>query len=386
MSDKLGGVPLNGCGKAWDYFVAKLSPQGKLLWAWQATCTSDGNNTLGGMVLAASGDVMLAGSYSGTMVIGQKLKPPRGDYDIFVVQLDSTGKPRWATTAGGAGMDSAEGLAMDSKGDIYIAGSYHKSATFGSKVLTATNQENEAYVAKLSGAGAFLWASSTASKKYNGAGARAIAVDGQGNSYITGYYANSVSFGSTTHTSRGHNDIFVAKLDASGSFTWAATAGGTSALWSMSDSGQAITVGSSGEITIAGYYLLQAKFGSVTLQKPAYGSSGYNAAFVARLSPKGAIRWAVSAGGYGSTYASNLATDSRGWSALIGSCVDGVQFGKVSADCGKSGNCTWPKWIRTASTEMEDCWLVGGGPVTPFHGHLQQEQELHLGYQLQPGK
>ena len=59
-----------------------------------------------------------------------------------------------------------------------------------------------------------------------------IAVDGSGNSYVTGLFGGSATFGpgetnETTLTSAGSFEIFVAKYDASGELVWAKRAGGT---------------------------------------------------------------------------------------------------------------------------------------------------------------
>ena len=61
---------------------------------------------------------------------------------------------------------------------------------------------------------------------------RGIAVDASGNSYVTGSFRGSATFGpgetnATTLTSAGIFDIFVAKYDASGDLVWATRAGGT---------------------------------------------------------------------------------------------------------------------------------------------------------------
>jgi hypothetical protein len=45
-------------------------------------------------------------------------------------------------------------------------------------------------------------------------GGTGIAADSSGNSYVTGYFSNSITFGSDTLTSSGSSDIFVVKLDA----------------------------------------------------------------------------------------------------------------------------------------------------------------------------
>ena len=64
--------------------------------------------------------------------------------------------------------------------------------------------------------------------------ASGIAVNGSGNSYVSGQFAGSATFGvgetsETTLTTAGGRDIFVAKYDASGDLVWAKRAGGTGA-------------------------------------------------------------------------------------------------------------------------------------------------------------
>ncbi|HNR85275.1 MAG TPA: SBBP repeat-containing protein, partial [Taishania sp.] len=76
-----------------------------------------------------------------------------------------------------------------------------------------------------------------------------ITVDNQGNSYITGYFQNTAIFGSTTFTSNGYYDIFIAKLDANGNYLWAKKAGGNS-----EDVGSSIAVDSQGNSYVTGYF------------------------------------------------------------------------------------------------------------------------------------
>ena len=70
-------------------------------------------------------------------------------------------------------------------------------------------------------------------KRAGGPGGDQIAVDGAGNSYVTGGFSGSAIFGpgetnETTLTSAGFADIFVAKYDAASDLVWAKRAGGTS--------------------------------------------------------------------------------------------------------------------------------------------------------------
>ncbi len=56
-----------------------------------------------------------------------------------------------------------------------------------------------------------------------------IAIDSQGNQYVTGSFRGTAAFGNHTLTASGDNwteDIFAAKLDPAGNWLWAVKAGG----------------------------------------------------------------------------------------------------------------------------------------------------------------
>jgi hypothetical protein len=84
---------------------------------------------------------------------------------------------------------------------------------------------------------------------------RDIAMDGSGNSIVTGDFDTMASFGDTTLT--GVGDIFLAKYDGDGNFLWAAQAGGTSG-----DNGFGIATDGSGNSTVTGQFSNTAAFGN----------------------------------------------------------------------------------------------------------------------------
>ncbi|NQV17956.1 MAG: SBBP repeat-containing protein [Armatimonadetes bacterium] len=106
---------------------------------------------------------------------------------------------------------------------------------------------------------------------------RSITVDDAGNSYITGTFGGTATFGSYTLYSSGENDIFVAKMDAIGIWQWAIQAGGIS-----DDSGYGITIDDAGNSYVTGYFKDTATFGSYTL-----ASSGWEDIFVAKIDTNG---------------------------------------------------------------------------------------------------
>lgn len=121
----------------------------------------------------------------------------------------------------------------------------------------------------------------------------ATAVDAAGNVFLAGNFTNTVVLGSTTLTSLGGADVFVAKFSpASNRFVWAQRAGGVG-----EDYAQALAV-SGPSVYVAGYFnSATANFGPTVLT-----SAGDYDVFVAKLADAGStgsFGWAQRAGGSG---------------------------------------------------------------------------------------
>ena len=94
---------------------------------------------------------------------------------------------------------------------------------FGGGPLTSAGGP-DVFVAKYTAAGAPLWARRAGS---TGGDMKAVAVDGQGNVVVTGYFQGTVDFGAGPLTSAGGYDIFVLKYSAAGGLPWAKRFGGS---------------------------------------------------------------------------------------------------------------------------------------------------------------
>ena len=129
----------------------------------------------------------------------------------------------YSTYLGGSGEDFGYGIAIDGSGNAYVTGQTQSTnfpTTAGAFQTTlggagATN----AFIAKLNADGSALVYSTYLGGNYFDEGS-AIAVDGSGNAYVTGW-ADSANFpttpGAFQTTFPGYTQFFAAKLNASGS-------------------------------------------------------------------------------------------------------------------------------------------------------------------------
>jgi trimeric autotransporter adhesin len=125
----------------------------------------------------------------------------------------------WARSAGGSGLDRANGIAVDGNGSVLIAGQYVTNpTTFGSLSLTNTNSGgfDDLFVVSYSTAtGNVNWVTknTNTSSQTTATNGRAIAYVGGNNYWITGQNAPGTTFGSTVLPSNGFADFYIAKLN-----------------------------------------------------------------------------------------------------------------------------------------------------------------------------
>jgi hypothetical protein len=217
----------------------------------------------------------------------------------------------WAKSAGAMWYEEATAVATDAAGNSYITG-FFKNAnpgtytiSFGSTTITSVGS-NDVFIAKYDPSGNLLWA-----KSAGGTGddrGKSIAVDAGGNVYITGQF-NSAAFvldTITLNTSAGF-DVFVAKYNSSGDAIWAKKAGG-----SGGDYGYSIALDSSANCYITGYFnSATSVFGSTTLNNP-YSLSGGYLYFIAKYDSLGNAVWAKTAAGGAQSTGNNIAVDNAG--------------------------------------------------------------------------
>ena len=252
-----------------DAFVSKIDANGNFVWAKQI----DGINNEAGRSVAvdAAGNVYTTGIFYSTTDFDPgpgiyNLTPFNGNnYDIYVSKLDADGNFAWAkqmgsprVSGGSAGTDNSYAIAVDAAGNVYTTGNFLGTADFdpgpGIYNLTAVGDAIDLFVSKLDANGNFVWA-----KQLGGPSseqAYAIAVDGGGNVYTTGFFTGTADFDPgpaayylSTTGGGADADIFVSKLDAGGNFLWAENMGGISAELAV-----AIAVDSYGNVYTTGYF------------------------------------------------------------------------------------------------------------------------------------
>jgi len=301
-----------------DGFVAKLAPSGALLWSTYLGGVSEDVATA--VSTNAAGEVVVTGyTQSSNFPLLGGLDTTLGVLDAFVTKLSPSGALVWSRFLGGAGGDLGYGVALDPSGNALVAG-YTRSSDFpttGGFDTTLGSADGDAFLTKVSGAGAIVW-SSYLGGSYTDSG-YGVATDASGNAFVTGY-TESANFPTTggfdTIIGGGVNvpDAFVAKVSSAGALLWSSFLGGAS-----SDRGRAIAVSPSGDAFVTGE--------TTSSDFPASGGfdatfgGGTNAdAFLTRVSSSGALIWSSYLGGaFASDRGYGVAVDGSGSVVVVGS-------------------------------------------------------------------
>ncbi len=208
--DNSGNVVVSGYTSnnttGWDMLLAKFSNTGDIM--WQSTIGGAGDDISYSVATDTGGNIVVVGHTTGS---GTSL------FDIVVAKINPAGSMLWQKSFDAAAK-SAYGydICCDSSNNIYIAGTVNDNIT----------------AIKMSSAGAVLWA-----KELDGVaqdGGTGIAVDPQGNVYISGY---------TSSAGAGGSDGIIVKLSSTGTLTWIRAFGSTVGSLTADSFGQIVVDG-----------------------------------------------------------------------------------------------------------------------------------------------
>jgi putative cell wall-binding protein len=251
----------------------------------------DGATTGGGGSVPTGGDGGAGGAGGGSSpsggggsggAAGQPggLPGDDGQDDVLPPQL------LWATSAGGTITDLASSVVVLSDGSSIVTGSFRGIGTFGSVTLSATGA-TDLFVGKMSKEGKWLWVARAGGGTGHVASGNGVSVSGSA-VIVTGSFTGSLNFvtasGTTSLSSTGGQDVFVARITTDGVWQWAVKAGG-----GAGDEGFGVSTLGDGSSIVAGMFYAAATFGIHSI-----ASGNTTGSFVAKVDSNGVWEWARS--------------------------------------------------------------------------------------------
>jgi hypothetical protein len=210
-----------GTNSGVDYITLKYDLNGTVLWAQRYAGVAQSQETVSGIALDPSGNVVVTGnSYSGTNTFA-------------TVKYDPNGTAIWTNIAiapPGASYGEAKAVAADASGNIYIAGH-----------ISTSGVDPDYLLLKLGANGQQLWSATYAGPNNATDRVWTMALDPAGNVLITGATSSSLTM----------LDYLTAKFDPNGNRLWAARYSGTGTF--SEDNTSAIKTDSEGNAYVTGY-------------------------------------------------------------------------------------------------------------------------------------
>jgi len=322
-----GGLDGNTNAGNRDLFVVKYNSSGTKQWTKQLGTSSD--DWAYGVATDSSGNVYVTGGTKGGLVGNASA----GNTDLFILKYNSIGRKQLTQPLGSSGLDYANAIAIDSSGNLYVAG-----ITYGGLDWNTNSGANDLFVVKYNSSGTKQWTEQLGTPSSDAA--NAVATDSSGNVYVAG-----VTYGVLGEKNKGNSDLFVVKYNSSGTKQWTKQNG--TDMW---DEARGVATDSSGNV-----YVVGGTKGSLN----GSSNSGRTDAFVIKFNSSGTKQWTKKLGTWQNDLANGVATDSSGNFYVAG---DTSQELHGNSSAGKaelfldqynsSGTKQWTKQLGTSNNDL----------------------------------
>jgi hypothetical protein len=299
-----------------DILLVKLDADGEPLWSKSFGDISRQDGQT--VAVDSDGNVIVAGHFAGTVefgLAGADALTSQGFTDIYLAKFDTDGNHLWSQRYGDSNWQYASDVVVDAAGNIYLVGDFEGSVDFGGDILTAVGSQSDIYLVKFNSAGDHQW-----SQRFGDALDQfgvAVDVDGLGAVYLTGDFYGTLNFGGDDLTSVTETDVYLAKFEAAGGAHLWSDSFGDAAIQSAGD----IAVTPGGDIWLVG-----SNYGTMRFEHDLV-SQGAADVFLAQLSSSGIPLWSTGVGDEDSQIGRQVSINSDGHICIAGSFNGTVNFG-----------------------------------------------------------
>ena len=191
-----------------DGFIRKLSPD--LTEMWTVQFGSSENDEVASVAVDGEGNVYVAGGTEGALPGVSST----GGMDAFVRKHGPDGQEVWTAQFGSSAEDEAAGVAVDSEGNVYVAG-----RTEGTLPDQGSRGRADIFLRKYDSSGREVWTVQFGTVEDDWA--TEVVLDPDGNVYVVGVTGGALP----GQESSGDDDAFIRKYDPEGQADWTAQLG-----------------------------------------------------------------------------------------------------------------------------------------------------------------
>lgn len=163
------------------------------------------------LTVGKNGKLFLAGNFTGQVDFGKTIRlESEGTRDVFLIGLDEEMEGAWGAKFGSPGSDCVTGMALNSRGDLYLIGSFRGSITIDDRVIETPSFANDAFLAKFNAEGKFKFIENIGGEEHDFG--KRICIDTDNEILISGNFSGQMNLmGKRVSNSHGE-DLFISRL------------------------------------------------------------------------------------------------------------------------------------------------------------------------------
>ncbi len=320
LPNRRAGVATGRAG----FYISSLSSKGAV--NWSQSFTGSKSDYLTAMIVdTQKAEILLTGYFHDTLTLGKKRLISGGMSDGLFLRFDLNGNLKEAQVIGGKGEDKISGMAIDSVGNCYVAGTFQQKIQVGNKIAFALNnrQEQGMFLACYNNEGAVVAAKHLATGKK--VRVHSVAVAG-GHILIAGSFSDNLTIDNKILSSQGSDDVILLCLDRNLQLTWYRQIGGAK----KERASKMISMGH--EIVLSGSFCSTIHIEGKELTAAGTGSD----VFIVAFDTSGNLRWMRRAGGNADDYPTCMIAAPEGYIYLAGSYREKFNLnGKILQSAGE---------------------------------------------------
>ncbi len=197
----------NGKHLEQNNFILQLDSTLKAVWAKPISSTS--YTEVRGMVCNKNNQLYLSGNFNHNLSIDTLNYEAKGLNDFFVCRADTSGNITWIKTFGGKYSDNVSDMKLNHLGGAMITGSFNDTLYLDTLMINTQSVNKDAFIAQLDTAGMVTWTEAIHGE--GGSASSGATLDSKGNLYLMGSFNGMIKAGSQELETLGDEDIFVAK-------------------------------------------------------------------------------------------------------------------------------------------------------------------------------
>ncbi|HSL88892.1 MAG TPA: choice-of-anchor D domain-containing protein [Ignavibacteriaceae bacterium] len=264
------------------------------------------------------GNIIITGTFSDDLIFGPTILIPQGYSDTYIAKFDPDGNPIWAISAGGSESSSGISVTTDNNNNIIVTGYFYTDITFGTTTLTSFGS-TDVFVAKFNASGVLLWATQGGGESFDNV--NAVTTDGLNNVYVAGSFQSYIEFGNLNFEGGIYTNIYLVKFNANGIPIWLRAGTGND----FYNEVQGLATNNANDVFITGSFGTEADFSGTILTSIAGPDI-----FLARYDTNGNLIWIKQAGGTAfNEIGFDIAIDSNNDIFITGRFSETVNFDNI---------------------------------------------------------